>query len=100
VQYKVWVHVEEVDESVKEYRDATEPTCAGVFDTVGEAEAFIERIAAGVLPRLPSQFVRACKRAEDTFRMLGESQGFGLMGPKCWAVIEELRQAIADLDRS
>lgn len=100
MQYKVWVHVEEVDESVKEYRDATEPTCVGVFDTLAEAEAFVERIAAGVWPKLPGQLVGACKKAEGTFRTLGESQGFGLMGPKCWAVIEELRQAIADLDRS
>jgi hypothetical protein len=100
VEYKVWVHVEEVDESVRDYRDATEPTCAGVFDTLAEAEAFIERIAGGVSPELPNQLVRACKKAEDTFRTLGESQGFGLMGPKCWAVIEELRRAIADLDGS
>jgi hypothetical protein len=99
MEYKVWIHIEEVDESVKEYKDATEPVYAGVFDTLEDAESFIERVAAGISPKLTNQLLLACKKAEETFSTLGQSQGFGLMGPTCWSILEELRQAIADFKR-
>lgn len=99
MEYKVWIHVEEVDEPVKEYRDATEPICPGVFDTLEDAEAFIEQVTVGVSPKLPNQLLRACKKAEETFSRFGQSQGFGLMGPTCWSILEELRQAIIDFER-
>ncbi|MHC4426464.1 MAG: hypothetical protein ACYSYV_10245 [Planctomycetota bacterium] len=100
MKYRVWIHIEEMDESAKHYRDATRPVRAGVFNTLAEAETFVDGITAGVLPKPPNELLQACKSAEDAFSKFGESIGFGLMGPKCWVIIEELRKAIADFEQS
>jgi hypothetical protein len=100
VEYRVWIHVEEVDESAKEYKDATEPICAGTFETLVRAQAFIDRIVAGTAPMPSNQLLQVCKKVEETLTTLGQSQGFGLMGPKCWKIVEELRRAIDDFECS
>jgi hypothetical protein len=100
VQYKVWIHLEELDELAKEYKNATEPICAGTFDTLDQAEALVERLTAGTAPAPPNQLLRLCKQVEQTLTTLGQNQGFGLMGPRCWQIIEELRKAIDEFERS
>ena len=47
-EYKVWVHVEEVDEDEDIYEDQGIPHVAGVFDTVEAAEKYAEYLAYGV----------------------------------------------------
>ena len=44
--YKVWIHVEEIDEQADHYEDITEPVdIGGEFNTRAEAEVFAETIA-------------------------------------------------------
>jgi hypothetical protein len=100
MKHKVWIHIEEVDEIMEHYKDVGEPVCAGEFSTREGAKMFAEGIVTGVPPKPANELLQACKNAEDMFRKIGESAGFGLMGPKCWAVIEELRKAITDFEQS
>jgi len=39
--YKVWVHIEEIDEERDHYEDLDMPDSLGVFDTPDEAREFI-----------------------------------------------------------
>ena len=102
MKYKVWIHIEEMDESAEHYRDVGEPVRAGVFSTFEEAKMFADGIVivAGVSPKPANELLQACKNAEDMFRNFGESAGFGLMGGKYWVVIKELRKAITDFEQS
>lgn len=100
VEYKVWIHIEEIDEQAKHYGEEVEPVCAGAFDTLAKAEALVKDIVVGVSTKPADEVLRACRNAEDTFRAFGESSGFGLTGPKCWAVIEELKRARTHFEQS
>jgi len=40
--YKVWIQIEEIDESKDHYLNIGEPIEAGKFDTEAEAENYIE----------------------------------------------------------
>ena len=46
--YKVWVHVEEVDED--NYQDTGLPVCLGEFQTAGEAHALVTLLEAQYAP--------------------------------------------------
>ena len=42
--YKVWIHVEEHDDEVEEYRDVTEPEDIGEYTTLGAAASLVARL--------------------------------------------------------
>ena len=44
---------------------------------------------------LHTDFVTACKLAEDAFATWGEENGYDPKGPECWAAIDELRDVIS-----
>lgn len=46
-QYKVWIHIEEIDEDQDEYNEVNLPEEIGCFDTLQEAEDFAAAISAG-----------------------------------------------------
>ncbi len=100
MKHRVWIHIEEVDEIMECYKDVGDPVCAREFSTLEGAKMFADGIVAGVSPKPANELLKACKNAEDMFSKVGESAGFGLMGPKCWVVIEELRKAITDFEQS
>jgi hypothetical protein len=100
VKYAVWINVEERDESTGYFKDIVAPICVAVVDTRVEAETLAKNMVAGVPAEQTSRLLQACKNAEDVFRKFGEATGFGLAGPACWAVIEELREAAADSEES
>ena len=41
-QYKVWIHVEEIDEDRDRYQDLDLPIEAGCFETEAQARQFID----------------------------------------------------------
>lgn len=43
--FKVWAHVEEVDEEIDLYEDTQNPVCLGVFETEKEANKFVEDLS-------------------------------------------------------
>lgn len=100
MKYAVWIHVEEMDESIGYFKDIVAPICINVLDSRAEAEAFARKMAGGLVPKLGSRLLRACKYAEDMFRKFGETAGFGLSGPACWAAIEELHKAAAEAEET
>ena len=100
MKYAVWIQVEERDESIGYFKDVVAPICAGVVDTRVEAETLAKNMVAGIPAEQTSRLLQACKDAEDVFRKFGESTGFGLAGPACWAVIEELREAAVEAEES
>ena len=102
MKYKVWLHIEEMDESAMQYRDVGKPVRAGVFSTFEEARMFVHSIVAltGASLRPVEELLQACKNAADIFREFGDSAGFGLKGGKYWAAIEQLRKAITDFEQS
>ncbi len=44
-EYKVWAYVEQLDTATEEYTDLGEPTPIGEFDTVEEADAFVNHMS-------------------------------------------------------
>jgi hypothetical protein len=100
MKYAVWIHVEERDEPIGYFKDILAPICAGVFVTRAEAETLVQNLVAGIPAKRSSRLLQACRNAEDAFRKYGETAGFGLAGPICWAVIEELRQATVEAEES
>ena len=51
--YKVWIQIEEIDESMNHYLNMDEPIEAGKFDTETQAENFIEGKLLKSRPRWP-----------------------------------------------
>ena len=53
--YKIWAMIEEHDPkavtSDQEYQDLGEPACLGNFDTLAEAEHFLDSIDTYIYPR-------------------------------------------------
>ncbi len=98
MKYAVWIHVEERDDSVGYFKDVVAPICVAIVDTRVEAETLTKNMAAGIPAKQASRLLEACKNAEDVFRRFGELTGFGLAGPDCWAIIEELREAAAEAE--
>ena len=98
MKYAVWIHVEERDESIGYFKDILAPICVGVVDSRVEAETLAKNMVTGIPVKQASRLLQACKNAEDEFRKFGETAGFGLVGPTCWAVIEELREAAAEAE--
>ena len=41
--YKVWVHIEEIDEEEDHYEDVCEPQCLGTYETFDEA---VDKVAS------------------------------------------------------
>lgn len=100
MRYAVWIHVEERDESIGYFKDILAPICEGIFETRAEAESLAKNLADGIPAKQASRLLQACKSAEKAFRKIGEAAGFGLAGPKCWAIIEELREAASEAEES
>ncbi len=100
MKYAVWIHVEERDESIGYFKDIVAPICVAVVDSRTEAETLAKNMVAGIPAKQASRLLHACKNAEGTFRKFGETAGFGLAGPMCWAVIEELRGAAVEAEES
>lgn len=98
MKYAVWIHVEERDESIGYFKDVVAPICVAVVDTRVEAETLAKNMVAGIPAKQASRLLEACKNAGDVFRKFGELAGFGLAGPECWAIIEELREAAAEAE--
>ena len=42
--YKVWVHIEEIDEERDHCVDVAEPECIGTFEKLEEAENFVSAL--------------------------------------------------------
>ncbi len=100
MKYTVWIHVEERSESIGYFKDIVAPICVCVVDTRIEAETLAKNMVADILAKQTTRLLHACKNAEDTFRKFGETTGFGLSGPACWEVIEELREAAVEAEES
>ncbi len=100
MKYAVWIHVEERDESIGYFKDIVAPICVSLVDSRTEAETFAKNMAVGIPVKQTSRLLQACKNAENTFRKFGEAAGFGLSGAACWAVIEELREAVVEAEES
>jgi threonine synthase len=100
VKYAVWIHVEERDESIGYFRDIVAPICAAVEDSRAEAETIAKNMVIGIPAKHSNRLLEACKNAEVVFHKFGETTGFGLAGPECWAVIEELHKAVTEAEKS
>lgn len=44
--YKVWLHIEEIDEEADSYTDVDEPHSVGEFDSLAEAETMRDDVEA------------------------------------------------------
>jgi len=60
--YKVWIHIEEIDEDKDHYLDLGTPYEAGKFDTEAEAVKFVENeLMATQIPDSAADLLEACK---------------------------------------
>ena len=60
--YKVWIQIEEIDESKDHYLNISEPYEAGKFDTEAEAVKFVEdELMTTQIPDSATDLLEACK---------------------------------------
>lgn len=69
--YKVWIHVEEIDESKDHYLDLGTPYEAGRFDTEAEAVKFVENELMIIRP-VNIKLRKACQQVLDSIDVGGE----------------------------
>ena len=69
--YKVWIQIEEIDESKDHYLNIGEPYEAGKFDTEINARKFVENELMITRP-INSNLQKACQQMLDTLDVGGE----------------------------
>jgi len=69
--YKVWIQIEEIDESKDRYLNTGEPYEAGKFDTEAEARRFVENELM-IVRTTDTRLQNACRQVLDTLDVGGE----------------------------